>query len=86
VSRFDWAIAFLVLIVQSILHNLDRMGGLTCAWTWLYAALPPFHLAQPGGPGLAGADLRHVLSYGGGLVVATLLVLRFRPLGAGGRE
>lgn len=86
VSRFDWAIAFLVLIVQSILQNLDRTGNLSGAWTWLYAALPPFHLAQPAGPEPAGAGLRHMLFYGGGLVVATLLVLRFRPLGAGGRE
>lgn len=86
VTRFDWAIAFLVLITQSILHNLDSTGGLSGGWRVLATILPPFHLVQPGGPQPTGGALRHVLLYGGGLVVGTLLILRFRPLGAGGRE
>ena len=86
VTRFDWAIAFLLLIIQSVLHKLADSGNLSGAWALLAAVLPPFHLAQPGAPAAGGGALRHVMAYGCGLVVATLLVLRLRPLGAGGRE
>lgn len=84
--RFDWAIAFLILVVESILHKMDQTGSLSGGWSVLATILPPFHLAQPGGPQPAGGALWHVIAYGGGLVLGALLILRFRPLGAGGRE
>ncbi len=86
VSRYDWALAFLVLVVESVLHKLDQTGSLSGGWSVLATILPPFHLAQPGGPQPAGGALWHVLGYGGGVVLGALLILRFRPLGAGGRE
>jgi hypothetical protein len=54
--------------------------------TWVHRVLPPFDLLVPGGPSLQGGDLAHVLIYGASLLILALLLLRFRPLGTGGRS
>jgi hypothetical protein len=90
VVRADWAIAFVLSAVQSILHGLEvagiAMSGFTRA---ILQLLPPFHvgsfsmLQAPGYP--TGPELFHALLYGAGILLVTMLVLRFRPLGSGGR-
>jgi len=87
--RTDWLIAILFMFLQTLLHGLvsagAEIGGFTRA---VERILPPFHLAQAAGvsgyPG--GAALAHVLLYGAGLVAIGLAVLRYRPLGSGGRS
>lgn len=87
VSRFDWAIAFVILVVQSVLHQLKQSGSLDSGvFRSLYTVLPPFHLINPGNPPPSGSSLWHVLIYGAALVLAALAVLGWRPIGEGGRE
>jgi hypothetical protein len=52
---------------------------------WTDKLLPPFHLVDPSTTLLTGSDLVHVIGYGGGMLVAALLLLKYRPLGSGGR-
>lgn len=87
VSRFDWAAAFVILVVQSVMHQLRQGGSLDSGFfRGLYTILPPFHLVNPGNAPPEGGALWHVLIYGGALVLAALAVLRWRPIGEGGRE
>ena len=90
VVRADWAIAFVISAVHSILHGLDVAGIALSGFTRaILHLLPPFHVGSfsmmqtPDYP--TGAELLHALLYGGGILLVTLLVLRFRPLGSGGR-
>lgn len=90
VVRADWAIAFVVSAVQSILHGLEVAGIALNSFTRAVAhLLPPFHVGSfsmmqtPGYP--SGSELLHALLYGAGILLVTMLLLRFRPLGSGGR-
>lgn len=85
--RHDWLIGLLVLILQGILHAL-RKGGvdLPAIWDFVLTILPPIYLASLNSPPPSGSALYHVLLYGAGLVIAGLILLRVRPLGAGGRS
>lgn len=94
VVRADWAVAFVLSAVQSILHGLEVAGVGLSSFTRLVAhVLPPFHVGSitttfsmtsvPGYP--TGAETLHALLYGAGILLATMLVLRLRPLGSGGR-
>ena len=97
VVRADWAIAFTVSMLQSILYGLEKAGAPLSAFTkWLAHVLPPFHLGStatmsPAALGVptsaypTGAELLHALSYGVGILGVAMAVLRFRPLGSGGR-
>lgn len=86
----DWLVAFLVAFAQARLHQMieifERMGqAVHPAVVWADRLLPPFHLVTPDPTMLAGAELVHVVGYGGGMLAAALLLLRHRPLGSGGR-
>ncbi len=90
VVRADWAIAFLVSLVQTILHGLDSAGMPLGAFSRLLSrGLPPFHLGSfamtstPAYP--TGPEMLHAALYGIGILSVTMLVLRYRPLGSGGR-
>ena len=90
VVRADWAVAFVLSAVQSILHGLEVAGVALSSFTRTVAhVLPPFHVGSfammqvPGYP--TGSELVHALLYGAGILLVTMLVLRFRPLGSGGR-
>lgn len=85
--RYDWLFGLLVLIVQSVLYSLHRNGiDLPAVWDFVLTILPPIYLASLNSPFPSGSALTHVLLYGIGLVVAALILLRLRPLGAGGRS
>lgn len=88
--RADWAIAFVLSAVQSILHGLEVAGIALSGFTRAFShALPPFHvgsfsmLQAPGYP--TGSELLHAFLYGAGILLVAMLVLMFRPLGSGGR-
>jgi hypothetical protein len=86
----DWLVAFLIAFAQARLHDtitlFDRMGETVHpAVIWTDKLLPPFHLVDPSTTLLTGSDLVHVIGYGGGMLVAALLLLKYRPLGSGGR-
>lgn len=88
--RADWAIAFVLSAVQSILHGLEVAGIALSGFTHAVShVLPPFHVGSfsmmqaPGYP--TGSELLHALLYGAGILLVAMLVLRFRPLGSGGR-
>lgn len=90
VLRIDWLITLIVLVLQSVLAGFrDGPPGLRVDispfWDFIYRILPPFNLVSVNAPPLAGPQLTHVVLYGVGLVLAALAVLRWRPLGAGGR-
>lgn len=95
VGRRDWAIALSVFAVHGALTSAMQAGASLPRWLeLLHRALPPFHLVNFGGfaggvarPPLlpAGTGWLHFAGWGIGLVAAGLLVLRFRPLGSGGR-
>ncbi len=90
ITARDWLVVFLVYFFEMRLHDasevLTRMGtDLPWAVHWALVVLPPFHLVAANQPLPTGADLVHVLGYGGGMVLAALLMLRYRPLGSGGR-
>lgn len=85
--RGDWLIGLLVLIVQSVLYAMKRSGvDLPAIWDFVLTILPPIYLASLNSPMPSGSALTHVLLYGAGLVIAGLILLRLRPLGAGGRS
>lgn len=85
-TRRDWAAAGLLLLLQAMLHGVQEAGAdIGAIARTLHAVLPPFHLASLSRPlGDAGA-ITHAVSYGLAMVVAALAVLRWRPLGSGGR-
>lgn len=94
VVRADWAVAFVLSAVQTILHGLEVSGVALSSFTRLVAhVLPPFHVGSltttfsmttvPEYP--TGAETLHALLYGAGILLAAMLVLRYRPLGSGGR-
>jgi hypothetical protein len=85
--RYDWLIGLLVLIVQGVLFSLSRNGvDFPAIWDFVLTILPPIYQASLNSPPLTGPALTHVLLYGAGLVIAGLILLRLRPLGAGGRS
>ncbi len=90
VIRADWAAAFVLSVVQPILHTMETSGVALSSVTRAVArALPPFHVTgfsfsrSLGYP--STGDLVHVLLYGTGILILTMLVLRYRQLGSGGR-
>jgi hypothetical protein len=86
-TRGDWLLGLLVLIVQFTLTAMLRGGvDLPPSWDFVQKILPPLQLSAVDRPLPSGSALAHVLLYGIGLVVAGLLLLRLRPLGAGGRS
>ena len=89
VVRTDWLIAFLVSILQSVLYSLEQSGAPLSGFTRaLTRGLPPFEIGSVGMGAVSyptPGELTHALLYGAGLVAIALLVLRFRPLGSGGR-
>jgi hypothetical protein len=85
--RYDWLIGLLVLIVQAVLNSLRQAGvDLPAIWDFVLTILPPIWLASLNSPLPSGSALTHVVLYGAGLVIAGLVLLRLRPLGAGGRS
>ena len=85
--RYDWLLGMLVLIVQSVLYSLRRGGvDLPAIWDFVLTILPPIYLASLNSPFPTGPALTHVVLYGAGLVIAGLVLIRLRPLGAGGRS
>lgn len=86
-TRADWLFALMFLVIQSVLNGLRRGGvELSSIWDFVLTILPPFSLVSVSGPFPAGPNLVHVLLYGTGLVTLAILLLRWRPLGAGGRS
>ncbi len=90
VIRADWAIAFVLSMVQTILHGLGTAGMPLGGFSrLLLRLLPPFHVgsfavtSSPGYP--TTSELLYAGLYGAGILAVTLLVLRYRPLGSGGR-
>jgi hypothetical protein len=88
--RADWLIAFLVSILETVLHGLETNGVALGALTRALArVLPPFHVAAQGirvAPTYpSSADLTHAVLYGIGLVALAVTLLMYRPLGSGGR-
>jgi hypothetical protein len=82
-SSRGWLLVFVISILQHTLGAFSR-GEVLPRWLLLlHRALPPFQLVQPAPVGLSGADLWHVVGYGTGMLVAALVILRVRPLGAG---
>jgi hypothetical protein len=85
--RYDWLFGVLVLVMQGVLFALHRNGvNLPAIWDFVLTILPPIYQASLNSPLPTGPALTHILLYGGGLVVAALVLLRLRPLGAGGRS
>lgn len=84
-TRLDWLFAISVMIMQNILHQL-RSRGLSPFWRTLESLLPPFHLADYRSPLPTGTGLLHILLYGAGVLALALAILRWRPLGVGGRS
>ena len=86
VTRRDWAGAGLLYVLQSVLHMLHTqvkpLGGLGRV---VHDLLPPFHVASLTRPEPTTGELWHALLYGLALVLAAMAVLRWRPLGSGGR-
>jgi hypothetical protein len=89
VLRADWLIAFLISVLQGVLHTLERSGAPLSGFTkTLTLVLPPFHASSVGFGTITyptGQELAHVLLYGTGLMALALSVLALRPLGSGGR-
>ncbi len=86
-TRGDWLFGLLFFMVENVLTGLRKAEiDLPAIWDFVLKILPPFSLASVTAPVPSGADLLHVILYGSGLVVAALLLLRWRPLGAGGRS
>jgi hypothetical protein len=85
-TRSDWLIALLIYLVSSILNGLEHGGvKLPAVWHFVAKVLPPFQLTNvQSSP--TGAALAHMLLYGAGLFLVALAVLRWRPLGVGGRS
>jgi hypothetical protein len=86
-----WLLVFIAAFLQNMIAGMlkaDRYMNIDppAIMTWVHRVLPPFDLLVPGGPSLQGGDLAHVLIYGASLLILALLLLRFRPLGTGGRS
>jgi hypothetical protein len=86
-----WLFVFLLVVAQNMMANL--LQGMTRAnidapalMVWLHRLLPPFNLIATADAPLSGGPLWHVVIYGVAMLVAALLLLRFRPLGRGGRS
>lgn len=85
--RYDWLFGLLVLMIQGVLNALHRNDvDLPAIWDFVLTILPPIYQASLNSPLPSGPMLTHILLYGGGLVIAGLVLLRLRPLGAGGRS
>jgi hypothetical protein len=83
----DWLFAMVVLLVQSVLFALRRGGAdLSALWDFVLTILPPIYEVSLNSPFPTGSTLIHIVLYGAGLVIAGLVILRLRPLGAGGRS
>jgi hypothetical protein len=85
-SRFvarGWLIVFLIDILQTMLEPWKTSGFMPKALLWLHAGLPPFHKLGISLPIAHGGDLWLILGYGTAMLVAALVLLRVRPLGAG---
>jgi hypothetical protein len=85
--RSDWLLGLMVFMLHGALSAFRSSPSfhLSAFWEYVYQIFPPFHLVDVGAPPLSGSHLTHVVLYGAGLVLAALAVLRWRPLGAGGR-
>jgi len=86
VSRFTsrgWLLVFLLGILQGVLQQVARSDFLPRWLLWVHQALPPFQLVGVRVALPQGGDLWHVLAYGVAMLVASLLLLRYRPLGGG---
>lgn len=83
--RRDWMIAALVVITESVLHQVQRSGAaLGPVARAVYEVLPPYHVtAIDAAP--SGRELAVAAAYGVAIVAAALAVLRRKPLGSGGR-
>ncbi|HEX6644855.1 MAG TPA: hypothetical protein VF037_09255 [Gemmatimonadales bacterium] len=83
--RRDWMIAALVVITESVLHQVQRSGAaLGPVASAVYEVLPPYHVtAIDAAP--SGRELAVAAAYGVAIVAAALAVLRRKPLGSGGR-
>lgn len=86
----DWLVAFLLYFLQARLHDAEQIfttlnREVPAAMALVLKVLPPFDLVSARAPLPTGTDLVHVLGYGLGMVLVALLLLRFRPLGSGGR-
>lgn len=85
-TRRDWLFAALLYAMEVVLHFLRSSGAqLGAVGRLVYAILPPYHVASIERPVPAGAELWAALAWGSGLVLAALALLRWRPLGSGGR-
>ncbi len=90
ITSRDWLVVFLLVFLQGRLAALvemsQRFNAPVPAWVvWIWRVLPPFHLIRTTAPGLHGSELVHVVAYGAGMMLAALLIMRYRPLGSGGR-
>ena len=84
-TRRDWILALVVYVFQSILHGIAQGPVPGPALRAVHAILPPFHVASVRAPFPGTAPTIHAVLYGVGLLVAALAVIRWRPLGSGGR-
>ena len=85
-TRRDWLLVFILVTSQRAMASLMTMNlPVSKALKTIWQALPPYHLIDPGAAPLTGRPLMHVLAYGLSLVALALVLLRFRPLGSGGR-
>ncbi len=87
----SWLFVFLLVVAQGLMGGLLRGMARSqidapALMVWLHRLLPPFDLLSVGGPPLSGGPLWHVVFYGAAMLLAALLLLRFRPLGRGGRS
>jgi hypothetical protein len=86
-----WLLVYLMVIVQTIVGGLmvrfNAQSGVSMPgfFVWLHRLLPPFDLVDLKQPVASGSDLVHVLGYGGAMVVLAFTLLKWRPLGSGGR-
>lgn len=85
-ARGDWLLALLFVLMDGVLFSLKRAGAtLSAFWEFVSTILPPAHLTSVTAPVPTGGHLGLVLLYGSALLLAGLVILRWRPLGAGGR-
>ncbi|HEY4320161.1 MAG TPA: hypothetical protein VGM77_03195 [Gemmatimonadales bacterium] len=78
-----WLFVFLIAILQNVIEQMVKSGFAPKWLGWMHDALPPFQLLGVSNPLPHGGPLWHILGYGAGMLVAALLLLRYRPLGAG---
>jgi hypothetical protein len=85
-TRRDWLVVFLLNFAQMTVGKIAMSGvELASSLQLVHDILPPFHLLGFGGDLPSGNALLHVALYGAGMLMAALVLLRFRPLGSGGR-